>query len=88
MARNEAYIDEQRARATAIWNALNEMKSSAQLEWNANAYGDTLPDGIGGNAGITKAEVGAVVFDTVDALMTVLTANNNAHAGNLGKLLL
>ena len=49
-----------------------------------NTVGYTLPDGSGENDGITKAEVGAVVFDTANALVTLLNAG---HATNMAKLL-
>ena len=53
-------------------------------EWNALDYGTTLDAGEGENAGIVRADVGAVVFGTADALRTVL---NSGHATNMAKLL-
>jgi hypothetical protein len=45
----------------AIWEGLNTLKE-LQREYNALDYGSTLDTGK--NAGITKEQVEAVVFDT------------------------
>ena len=55
-----------------------------QREYNALDYGNTLPDGSGENEGISKAEVGAVIFDTANALVALL---DTGHATNMAKLL-
>jgi hypothetical protein len=47
-------------------------------------YGNTLPAGTGTNAGLTHVEIGAVVFDTANAMVAVLNAG---HATNMAKLL-
>jgi hypothetical protein len=57
-----------------------------QSEWNANGYGSSLPAGSGANSGISRSQLGAVVFDTTDALKAVLDANGAAHTGNMAKL--
>lgn len=49
-----------------------------------NELESKLADGSGENAGYTKTEVGAVVFDTVGALDTMFAAG---HATNVSKLL-
>lgn len=58
-----------------------------QPQFNYGGYGpagaNPLPNGTGANEGITAAEVGAAVFDTADALKTVL---DNGHGANLEKL--
>ena len=83
MSRQADYITEARAANRKVWDGINALKS-LQREYNALDYGNTLPDGAGENAGITKAEVGAVVFDTANALVTLLDAG---HATNMAKLL-
>lgn len=84
MSREQDFISEARQAAINFWNAYHTFQR-LQVEWNAKAYGDTLPDGEGANAGYTKAEVGAVVFDTTEEVE--LRIFNTGHATNLAKLL-
>lgn len=81
--RQQDYISAIRAANRKIWDGINELKS-AQREWNALDYGNTLPAGEGANEGITKTMVGSVTFDTANALETTLSAG---HATNMAKLL-
>ena len=83
MSRQADYISEARAANRQVWEGINTLKS-LQREYSALDYGNTLPDGSGENDGITKAEVGAVVFDTANALVTLL---DTGHATNMAKLL-
>lgn len=83
MARSSDYITEVRNATRKFWDAYQTLKSH-QMEWDALAYGDNLPDGLGENSGITKDEVGAVVFDTANAIEVVM---NDGHKTNLAKLL-
>ena len=83
MSRQSDYITEARAANRQVWDGINALKA-LQREYNALDYGNTLPDGSGENDGITGAEVGAVVFDTANALVTLLDAG---HATNMAKLL-
>jgi len=83
MAREQDFYTLARQSNTAIWDALNKLVA-LQREWNALDYGNTLDDGDGANAGLTKTEVGAVVFDTTNAMLAVLAAG---HATNMAKLL-
>jgi hypothetical protein len=83
MSREQDYISQVRDSNKKIWDGINEL-IAAQREYNALDYGNTLDDGEGSNDGITKTEVGAVVFDTANALVAVLTAG---HATNMAKLL-
>ena len=83
MSRQADYISEARAANRQVWDGINALKA-LQREYNALDYGNTLPDGSGENEGISKAEVGAVVFDTANALVTLLDAG---HATNMAKLL-
>ena len=81
--RPQDYISVVRQNNKQLWDALNNL-IALQREYNALDYGTTLPDGEGDNTGITKAEVGAVVFDTANALAAVLAAG---HSTNMAKLL-
>lgn len=83
MAREQDFITEVRTASRAIWDAINTLKG-LQTEWNALDYSNELDPGEGDNAGITAAEVGAVLFDTTNAFQTVLNAG---HATNMAKLL-
>jgi hypothetical protein len=83
MARSDDYISEVRALNRQVWEGIHALKAK-QSEYNALDYGNTLPDGQGANEGYTADEVGSVVFDTTDALLTVLAAG---HATNMSKLL-
>lgn len=77
------YITQARQANEKIWNGINTL-IDLQRQWNALDYGTNLPDGTGANAGITKAMVGAVVFDSANALVTTL---NTGVATNMAKLL-
>jgi hypothetical protein len=83
VGRENDYITEARAANRAIWNGINALKA-LQPEWNALNYGETLDEGTGENAGIAGADVGAVVFDTADALAQLLASG---HATSMAKLL-
>ncbi len=83
MARSDDYITMTRNANAAIWNGINALVG-LQHEWNALDYGNTLAEGSGLNTGITRQAVGAVVFDSANALMTVL---NTGVATNMAKLL-
>lgn len=83
MSREQDFYTLARQHNTAIWDAINALVG-LQREWNALDYGNTLDDGAGANEGLTKTEVGAVVFDTANALVAVLNAG---HATNMAKLL-
>ncbi len=81
--REQDFITEARSANRAVWEGLLKLKS-LQREWNALDYGTTLPPGEGENEGVTALQVGAVVFDTSNALETVL---NQGFATNMAKLL-
>ena len=81
--RSQDYISLIRTANQQIWDAVNTLVG-AQCEWNALDYGTTLAVGEGSNEGITKAMVGAVAFDTANALVTTLNAG---HATNMARLL-
>lgn len=67
----------------AIWDGIKALKA-LQAEWNALDYGTTLDNGEGENTGLTKTELGSVVFDTTNAMETLL---GQGHATNMAKLL-
>lgn len=81
--RGQDYITIVRQKNRALWDSINELQA-LQREWQALDYGNTLPDGEGDNAGVVPLEVGAVVFDTTNAMIAVLNAG---HATNMAKLL-
>jgi hypothetical protein len=83
VSRQQDFITIARQKNKAIWDGINDL-IALQREYNALDYGNTLGDGEGDNGGVTKAEVGAVVFDTANALVAVLAAG---HATNMAKLL-
>lgn len=83
MARGSDFITLARQHNRAIWDGINALVAM-QREWNALDYGNTLPDGDGANSEYTADEVGAVVFDTTNAMLAVLSAG---HATNMAKLL-
>jgi hypothetical protein len=83
MAREQDYYTLARQANTAIWDALNDLVA-LQREWDAMDFGNTLEPGAGANDGLTKTEIGAVVFDTTNAMLAVLAAG---HATNMAKLL-
>jgi len=78
--RNQDFITLVRAANRDIWDGINALVA-LQREWNALDYGNTLEVGAGENTGIAAADVGAVVFD---ALVAVLA---DGHATNMAKLL-
>ena len=81
--RHQDYISTVRAANKAIWDNINILVA-AQREWNALDYGNTLEPGAGANEGLTDTDIGAVVFDTANAMVGVLNAG---HATNMAKLL-
>lgn len=81
--RSQDYISLIRTANRQIWDAVNTLVG-AQREWNALDYGTTLAAGEGANEGISKTMVGAVAFDTANALVATL---NSGHATNMAKLL-
>lgn len=83
MTREQDFYTLARQHSKAIWDALNAL-TGLQREWNALDYGNTLEPGAGANDGLTKTEIGAVVFDTTNAMLAVLAAG---HATNMAKLL-
>jgi len=81
--RQSDYITIVRQKNKALWDSINDLVA-LQREWQALDYGNTLAPGEGENTGIVAAEVGAVVFDTTNAFVSVLNAG---HATNMAKLL-
>ena len=80
MASQQQFIDAAKVANRKVWDGINELVE-LQKQWNALDYGATLVDATGG---LTAAEIGAVVFDTADALVVV---QNAGHATNMAKLL-
>jgi hypothetical protein len=78
MSQQEEYVAAVRAANKQVWDGINNLVE-LQRQWNALDYGHTLT-----LTGYTAAEIGAVVFDTANAMVTVLGAG---HATNMAKLL-
>lgn len=83
MTRQQDYYTLARTHARTLWEAIGELQS-LQREWNALDYGNTLEPGTGANTGIVAADISSVVFDTTNAMLSLLAAG---HATNLAKLL-
>jgi hypothetical protein len=81
--RQQDYYTLARNHNKAIWDGINALVA-LQREWNALDYGNTLEPGAGANEGLTDTDIGAVVFDTANAMVGVLNAG---HATNMAKLL-
>lgn len=84
MTREQNFITAARILNKQVWDGINGL-IALQREWNALDYGTTLGPGEGENEGITGAEVGAVVFDTANAIVTEVL--NDGHATNMANLL-
>lgn len=84
MSRESDYIGLVRQKTKEFWDSYHTLRA-LQTEWNALAYGDNLDDGEGENAGYTAAEVGAVLFATMDKVKEQIF--DTGHATNLAKLL-
>lgn len=84
VGREQDYITEAREHARNIFNGINQLLAM-QNEWNALDYGNTLDPGSGDNDGLVRADIGAVVFDTVNELK--LRIMDTGHKTNLARLL-
>lgn len=80
--RQQDYISTARDKARGLWNALNDLEE-LQKEWNAQDYGSNLAAGAGANTGISRAMVGAAVFDSANALRAVMDAGSATNISNL-----
>lgn len=81
--RNQDYISIVRREAAALWDAVNTLEG-LQKEWNALDYSTTLEAGEGENIKQGRADIGAVVFDTTNAIRALF---DSGHSTNLAKLL-
>jgi hypothetical protein len=82
--REIVFINEAREQAKILWNAYHAL-IQMQDEWNALDYSNALDAGTGDNTGITKTEIGAVVFDTMNEVKARIF--DTGHKTNLAKLL-
>lgn len=80
--RQSDYITIARQQAKVLWDSVNTLKA-LQAEWNSLDYGTTLADGEGENEGYTKTEVGAVVFATTDAILSLFAAGHGTNVAGL-----
>lgn len=83
MARGKVYTDAVRDHTIQFWESFQFLKSQ-QAEWTAQDYANTLEVGAD-NADVTVVQVGAVVFDTVAAVQTVMDAGHATNVTNLLK---
>lgn len=83
ISRHQDYISKVRKAAKTAFDAIQDLKA-LQPEAAYGGYSATLQDGQGTNAGITRADVLAVVGTTADALDALLDAG---HGTNLVKIL-
>ena len=83
VSRGSDFISEARSANRKVWDGINELVA-LQREYNALDYGSSLPDGTGINEGITRQNVGSVVFDTANAMATLLS---QGYATNMARLL-
>jgi hypothetical protein len=70
--------------ATTQLAAAHQKLVALQSQWNNLDYGNTLEPGDGIHFGLTGVEIGAVVFDTANAVTAVMTAG---HGTNVSRLL-
>lgn len=81
------YITAVRVANQKVWDGINQLKAF-QREWQALDYGTgtnlAIPTAPHVNSNMTKEALGAVLFDTANALSAVLDAG---HATNMAKLL-
>lgn len=82
MARGEDFTNSVRDQTKQFWEAYTFLKAQ-QEEWNAQDYSNTLVVGAG-NSDVTPAELGAVVFATMDAVDGLMDAG---HATNVTTIL-
>lgn len=90
-ARKQDYIQEARGATRQLWEAYLTLLS-LQPEWNGQDYGSTLGEGFedaqgnpNAHAGLTSAQIGAVVFDTVNAIKSAVV--DVGHATNITNIL-
>lgn len=82
-AHHQEYYNAVRDFNRKLWDVIHA-KDALQAEWNGNNYSSTLSDGTQSNAGLTKADLGPFIFDTLDALTAEISGG---HLGNIAKLL-
>ena len=83
--KEQDYYTQVRKHATNLWEAIQFFSGEGQAEWNALDYGNTLDDGMNQHQGLTRTDLGGVVFDTTDAILVLF---GQGHATNVAKLLL
>jgi hypothetical protein len=83
-ARDEEFTMITRQAAAQLWEAWLTLKG-LQNEWNAQDYGNTLDLDVGGvNGHLSPSQVGAVIFDTANAIDTsVMQVGHSTNVTNL-----
>lgn len=81
--RGDTYVSDTRASVRSFWESYLHLRS-LQSEWDAQDFGNTLTAQLEINSDVTAAEVGAAIFDAMNAVKTVMDAG---HATNLTNVL-
>lgn len=82
-ARKNDFATLARQQTRVLWDAYQELRAM-QDEWNAQDYGTTLDAGLSGeNATVTAAQLGAVVFDTANAIKVDMDAGHSTNVTNI-----
>jgi len=82
--RKSDFISEARQETRKFWSAYLKLLSF-QNEWNAQSYSTTMDteDFTNENAGLTAAQIGAVVFDTMNAVKAQMDAGHATNVTNI-----
>jgi hypothetical protein len=83
LSREDQFVLETQYAAKQLWLAIHKLES-LQAEWTARDFTNTLQSGITLPKHPAVADLGAVVYDTCNALKAVLNAG---HATNVAKVL-
>lgn len=83
-ARKSDYISNVRQKTRVLWDAYLDLLA-AQNEWNAQDYSNNLDVGdfTGENEGLTAGNIGAVVFDTANAIKASMDAGHATNVTNI-----
>jgi hypothetical protein len=79
----QAYYTQARQAARQLLTAYQTLQA-LQQQWNSLDYGSTLEPGDGVHHGLVRGDIGAVVFDTANAVGGLIAAG---HGTNISKVL-
>lgn len=83
--RGDVYVSDARMSVRSFWESYLHLRS-LQDEWNSQDYITTLPaqlDPAGPNADVTAAQMGAAIFDAMNAVKVVMDAGNATNLTNV-----